>query len=40
MVWLEVEAGVAVRMELQGQQDVEGDSGAEDRMDFHVKQNV
>ena len=27
MVWLKVEAGVAVRMELQGQQDVEVSGG-------------
>ena len=42
---VKVEAGVAIRMKLQGQQDVEvfcleGDSGAEDRMEFHVKQDV
>ena len=39
MVWVKVEAGVAIRMELQGQQEfekfcMEGDPGAENRMGF------
>ena len=38
MVWLKVEARVAIRMELQGQQDVE--VSAENRMGFHGKQDA